>query len=287
MKSQIIKYIKSGKVMDIPIKGKSSKKGWKLSILGKSIKDSEYLIMRLFDFLMKNEIAHKWGTSKRINHKHPIQSKKILTIYVPDSENHLKLAEKIYTLIKDYKGWYDIKTPKLYQHYAGGVFFRNDRTESGEYIKSFESNSYATINTVKGMGPVTLPDGTSKGSGDIPFLLPLGSELILRTDIDKIKKMIKDFNQFINESSDTYFKTFTAAADYARKEAEKRGFEIDEDDWQDQIALGGRYNRSRPSEGETHKWTIGLLKKGKPNKKALHIQVYGMKDKYELNFYIL
>lgn len=158
-------------------------------------------------------------------------------------------------------------------------------------IKKFkdfnESNSFATVDSVSGMGATVLPQKDQKGSGDIPFLLPLGSELILRTDINKIKKMIKHFNQFVNESNDIYFDTFTPAAQYAKKETQKRGYEIDEDDWENQIVLGDRYNCSRPSVGKTHKFTIGLLKKGKPNKKALHIQVYGMKNKYELNFYIL
>lgn len=83
-----------------------------------------------------------------------------------------------------------------------------------------------------------------------------------------------------------YHKSFTGSADEARKFAEKRGFEIDEDDWQSQIGLGGRNIKSRPSVGKTHNFTIGLLKDGKPQRKALQISVYGMKNGYELNAYI-
>ena len=83
-----------------------------------------------------------------------------------------------------------------------------------------------------------------------------------------------------------YHKSFTASADEARKFAEKRGFEIDEDDWQSQIGLGGRNIKSRPSVGKTHNFTVGLLKDGKPQRKALQISVYGMKNGYELNAYI-
>ena len=68
--------------------------------------------------------------------------------------------------------------------------------------------------------------------------------------------------------------------------AEKRGFEINEDDWHSQIALGGKNLRSRPGEGKTTTFTVGLSKDGKPQRKALQIQVYGMKNGYELNAYI-
>jgi hypothetical protein len=83
-----------------------------------------------------------------------------------------------------------------------------------------------------------------------------------------------------------YHKSFTDAADAARKLAEKRGFEINEDDWHSQVALGGKNLRSRPSEGKTTEFTVGLLKGGKPQRKALHFQVYGMKNGYELNAYV-
>ena len=48
--------------------------------------------------------------------------------------DYLEVAEAIYTLIKDYKGWHNIKTPTSYKHYAGAVFYRNDRNEYGDYI---------------------------------------------------------------------------------------------------------------------------------------------------------
>lgn len=83
-----------------------------------------------------------------------------------------------------------------------------------------------------------------------------------------------------------YHKSFTSAADAAKKYAEKRGFEIDEDDWSTQIGMGGKNVRSRPSEGKTTEFTVGLLKGGKPQRKSLQIQVYGMKNGYELNAYI-
>ena len=91
----------------------------------------------------------------------------------------------------------------------------------------------------------------------------------------------------VNESNDTFFKTASDAVDYARKMIEKRGFEIDEDDWQSQIAMGGRYSRLRPGKEKTHSFSIGLLKNGKPQRKALQISLYGMPSgKYELTYYV-
>ena len=94
-------------------------------------------------------------------------------------------------------------------------------------------------------------------------------------------------NPIVKEANDTYFNSFTDAVTYARKAAEKRGFEINEDDWQTQIELGGRYSRSRPSVGKTNSFSVGLLKGGKPQRKNLNISVYGMESgKFELTHYI-
>ena len=104
-----------------------------------------------------------------------------------------------------------------------------------------------------------------------------------------LKSILEDakINSKIDEANDTYFKSFTQAVEYARKATEKRGFTIDEDDWQTQIALGGKYTRSRPSKGKTNSFTVGLLKNGKPQRKSLQISVFGMDSgSYELTHYI-
>ena len=94
-------------------------------------------------------------------------------------------------------------------------------------------------------------------------------------------------NKKLDEANDTYFKSFTQAVEYARKATEKRGFVIDEDDWQTQIAFGGKYSRSRPSKGKTNSFTVGLSKNGKKQRKALNISVFGMDSgNYELTQYI-
>jgi len=106
-----------------------------------------------------------------------------------------------------------------------------------------------------------------------------------------LKSIIEEANlnpkSQIQEANDTYFNSFTDAVSYARKATEKRGFEIDEDDWQSQIALGGKYTRSRPGIGKSNSFSIGVLKGGKPQRKNLNISVYGMESgKFELTYYI-
>ena len=92
----------------------------------------------------------------------------------------------------------------------------------------------------------------------------------------------------VNEASDTNFKSATAAVTYAREMAEKKGYEIDEQDWFSQVAMGGKYSRFRPSTGKTTDAIIGLLKNGKPQRKSLSISLYGMPSgkTYELTYYI-
>ncbi len=100
---------------------------------------------------------------------------------------------------------------------------------------------------------------------------------------NRLNEIIKS----VNESKGTYFRAAYEAAEYARSMAEKKGYEIDEDDWQTQIGFGGKHNRLRPGIGKTHSFTVGLTKNGKPQRKALNISLYGMESgNYELTTYI-
>ena len=83
-------------------------------------------------------------------------------------------------------------------------------------------------------------------------------------------------------NSDVYFETFSGAVQTAREAVEKKGYEINEDDWFTQVNTGP----GKPSEGKTTRMSIGLMKNGKEQKKSLHIQVYNMGRKYELNYYV-
>ena len=85
----------------------------------------------------------------------------------------------------------------------------------------------------------------------------------------------------------TYFNSSTDAVQYAKLESEKKGFEIDMQDWYTQINLGGIYSRLRPNIDEYKTFIIGLIKNGKEQKKCLSITLYGMQSgKIELTFYI-
>lgn len=79
-----------------------------------------------------------------------------------------------------------------------------------------------------------------------------------------------------------YFNSFTDAVNYARKMAEKKGFEISDDDWVKYIG----YSEGRPAEGKTTRIRVPVTKNGKPVKKELYIQVYGGNTQYELNYYV-
>lgn len=88
----------------------------------------------------------------------------------------------------------------------------------------------------------------------------------------------------VNEANDlkVYHKSYTEAIQNAKEYAFKRGYMVDDDDSFRKIGMGPK----RPSEGKTNKVSVELTKGGKPSNKQLHIQVYGMKNGYELNCYI-
>ena len=116
----------------------SSNNGNKISIQGKNTGDSIFLFKKLNGYLHANNIPFKLATINRyaLLNTNKEQSHKAMTIYCPDGFDFKKLCEEIYSLSIDYKGWFDIKTPTSYTHYAGGLFFRNDRDQNGIYIKA-------------------------------------------------------------------------------------------------------------------------------------------------------
>jgi len=93
----------------------------------------------------------------------------------------------------------------------------------------------------------------------------------------KLASLIKEANKV-----ETYHNTYTSAINAAKEYAEKQGYTVDEDSSFRNIGMGSK----KPSEGKTVRVSVELTKDGKPSKKQLHIQVYGMKSKYELNCYI-
>tara|TARA_R110000796_G_scaffold248124_2_gene374570 strand:- start:17723 stop:18148 length:426 start_codon:yes stop_codon:yes gene_type:complete len=108
--------------------------GWKLSIQGKTLEDSEFLYENLIGFLMITKCKFKFGTKRLINCGHPQQQHKLLTIYIPNGVEAKSFAELVYLHISDYTGGDDIKAPESYTHYKNAIYYRNDRDENGEYI---------------------------------------------------------------------------------------------------------------------------------------------------------
>lgn len=92
------------------------------------------------------------------------------------------------------------------------------------------------------------------------------------------------FREYISEASDytIYHKDFSSAVQHAQKQAEKKGYTIDGDEWDRKVALGPK----KPSKGKTNRYTIALLKGGKASKRNLQMQVYYDEGRYELNMYI-
>ena len=103
------------------------------------------------------------------------------------------------------------------------------------------------------------------------------------TDKDQISKNAKRRKSAgVTEKYDIYHNTYSSAVQHAIDQVKKKGFEVDMDDYEKKVAFGPR----KPSTGKTNSLSIDLLKDGKPSKKKLHMQVYGMEGgKYELNVY--
>lgn len=82
-----------------------------------------------------------------------------------------------------------------------------------------------------------------------------------------------------------YFPSYSAAVQYAKKNAEEKGFEVPDGEWFQNVNNGD----GKPGAGKTTKHNLALTKNGKPTKKGLSIQVYNRDvsgNTYELNFYI-
>lgn len=117
--------------------------GWKISIQGKTLDDVKFLCERLFDFLQAENCIFKVISQRGIDM--PIrddtefsreQCRKVMTIYCVKGMDFQWLCNEVYKRTKDYKGWYDIKTPSSYEHFAGGLFIRNDFDQYGNYVRA-------------------------------------------------------------------------------------------------------------------------------------------------------
>jgi hypothetical protein len=103
-----------------------------------------------------------------------------------------------------------------------------------------------------------------------------GWKLVAREGLGEARK---------DSAADLYFDTYSAAVQHAAAQAEKKGFEVVEDDWFNQVTTG----KGKPGRGKTTRHTLKLTKGGKPVRQSLSIQVYNRdtgKKPYELNSYV-
>jgi hypothetical protein len=105
---------------------------------------------------------------------------------------------------------------------------------------------------------------------------------MISADFSKTGMVKRESVKEAKSDYEVYHKSYTSAIQAAKAYAEKKGYEINDDDSFRQIGMGPR----KPSEGKTNKFSIELSKDGKVQKKKLQIQVYGMRNSYELNAYI-
>jgi hypothetical protein len=101
---------------------------------------------------------------------------------------------------------------------------------------------------------------------------------------DGFKSVIIDI-QNMKEAKDDYqiyHKSFSSAVQHALSQVEKRGYEVEGEEWDRKVALGPK----KPSSGKTNSYTIDLMKNGKETKRKLQMQVYYDEGRYELNMYI-
>tara|TARA_Y100000389_G_scaffold147957_1_gene146935 strand:+ start:1920 stop:2555 length:636 start_codon:yes stop_codon:yes gene_type:complete len=141
-----------------------------------------------------------------------------------------------------------------------------------------------------GMGPVVLPGNGTLGSGDVPAGQGDAEEEYKkkkkkREQMKEGFKIINTFSDFLLEKEDfvVYHNTYSATIDAVEKYANDKGYELNQEEY------GNAYVDAffKPKEGSTKKDTLSLFKKGKEQKKALHIQIYGRQNKkFELNMYI-
>jgi len=123
-----------------------------------------------------------------------------------------------------------------------------------------------------------------KGPHTLSNRMDISTAIVGKANNKYAQGIIKAFSESkVNEAKfEVYHDSYTSAINAAREWAEKQGYTINDDDSFTKIGMGPK----KPSEGKTNKFSIELSKDGKVQRKQLHIQVYGMRTKYELNCYI-
>jgi hypothetical protein len=226
------------------------------------------------DFYLKDFKAgtptHQWAV------------KEILKAALTDANFHSE-AKKVDSMFPraDYEG--DSKSEKSYQNAV--------ERKGMEIANKAKWNGHEIIDAISFYTSMTIGH-------------PLGQKIssLKENKVNKTESRLSLKSALGEAKSDypVYHYTYTSAIQSAREYAEKKGYEIDDEDAFRQIGMGPK----KPSDGKTNRFSIQLTKDGKPQKKHLHIQVYGMgtykrnsdnsktrslhggQNEYELNAYI-
>ena len=110
---------------------------------------------------------------------------------------------------------------------------------------------------------------------------------MLRKDPNKKISVVKeDLEEARGSNEGIYHDTYSAALQHAYATADKKGYQIEDEDYHKSTA----HVDPRPHSGEKKRLTFPLTKNGKTSKQQLHVQVYNrgndVPTKYELNHYI-
>ena len=173
---------------------------------------------------------------------------------------------------------------------------RKAQTESVNEVASEEAKEIGALTGVRGDAVQKFIDDNNiharkllaylkiKGPHTLSNRMDISTAIVGKANNKFAQGIIKAFSESkINEAKyDVYHDSYTSAINAAKEYAEKQGYTINDDDSFRKIGMGPK----KPSEGKTNKFSIELSKDDKVQRKQLHIQVYGMRTKYELNCYI-
>ena len=207
--------------------------------------------------------------------KHPM-TKGELSIELGAGHNDDSEIQKIYKVLKKHTG--DWRTGTMFNESVNeglptkvtdkykSVKHDKDSTESEkDFNKHHNTSMYAPMGSIAEPDTIDFDDDDKEGGYQ-----------------SKEKDDKKRGYEPVKESNDVYHKSYTHAIEAAEVYAKKKGYEIEDDEMFTKVGM----NSKRPSVGKTTRVSLELLKNGKPQRKMLHIQVYGMKNGYELNAYI-
>lgn len=102
--------------------------------------------------------------------------------------------------------------------------------------------------------------------------------MVLREDILELSGLMEGKKDY-----EIYHKSYTGAIKEAESFCNKKGLYWNKDESFAKIGAGPR----KPDEGKTNKFYLELFTEGgEPAGKVIHVQIYGMGDRYELNTYL-